>query len=129
MTPASLFDHRPDPELGEALRRVLDAGDDAEFARRVVAAAEPLLAIGARSENWWDVLSAWARPAMAAALTLAAVATGWLVWASGKSEQEITLEDALRPPNETDVPAALVVGFSPPDLDLILAASLENRSR
>lgn len=127
MTPASLFDHRPDPELGQALRRVLDAGDQGEFIRRVLGAAEPLFGIETGGGNWWDVLSAWARPAVAAALTLAAAATFWLVRASSGNGQEITLEDALRPANETDVPAALVVGLSPPDLDVILAASLESR--
>ncbi|GBD31604.1 MAG: hypothetical protein KatS3mg081_1314 [Gemmatimonadales bacterium] len=127
MTPTSPFDHRPDPELGEALRRILDAGDHAEFTRKVVAAAEPLWGIRTGAENWWDVLSAWARPAVAAALALAAAATVWLVAASGGSEPEVTLEDALRPADETDLPAVLVVGPSPPDLDLILAASLESR--
>ncbi len=127
MTPASPFDHRPDSELGEALRRVLDAGDHAEFIQRVVGAAGPLFGIGAGEENWWDVLSAWARPAVAVALALATAATLWLVRASSGNGQEITLEDALRPANETDVPSALVVGLSPPDLDFILAASLESR--
>jgi hypothetical protein len=127
MKPTSPFDHRPDLELGEALRRVLDAGDHADFARRVVAAAEPLFGTAGAGESWWDVLSAWARPAVAAALALAAAATLWLVAASGGNETEVTLEDALRPADETDAAAVLVVGLNPPDLDLILAASLESR--
>jgi hypothetical protein len=64
---------------------------------------------------------------VAAALALAAAATLWLLSASGGKEPEITLEDVLRPADETDVTAVLVVGLTPPDLDLILAASLGSR--
>lgn len=127
MTSPSPFDHRPDRELGEALRRALDAGDEAGFVGRVVAAAESVLAGRSALETWWGVLSAWARPGLAAALLLLVAATLWLVSASTRGEAEVTLEDALRPADETEASAVLVVGLTPPELDVILAASLEER--
>ena len=75
------FDHQPDPVLGEALRELLSEGgsggtqDDAAFASRVLAQ------VGAGpAESWWDVLSEWARPGLAAAVLLL-LATG--VWLAG----------------------------------------------
>lgn len=127
MTSPSPFDHRPDRELGAALRRALDAGDDAAFVRQVVAAADSLLAGRIAADTWWGVLSAWARPSVAAALALLVAATLWLLSASAQGEAEVTLEDALRPADETDASALLVVGLTPPELDAILAASLEGR--
>lgn len=70
------FDHRPDPVLGEALRDALSAGDDAEFARRVMARVPQVIA----AESWWDVLGGWARPGVAAA---AAVLVAVALWMAG----------------------------------------------
>lgn len=59
------FDHTPDLALGDALRDVLATGDDAAFARRVMAQL-------GTADAWWQVLGAWARPGLVAALLLVA---------------------------------------------------------
>lgn len=63
------FDHRPDPELGVALRSALEPGDQAAFVARVLA-----LAGEARASSWDGVLARWARVGVAAALLIAAAA-------------------------------------------------------
>src|SRR5437773_11357787 len=65
--PMTPFDHRPDTRLGEALRAALDAGDQAAFVARVLAAA-------ARPARTGGVLAAWARRGLAAAMAAAALA-------------------------------------------------------
>ena len=67
MTVHSPFDHAPDPAFGEALREVLEVGDDAAFVRAVLERTRV-------AEPWWEVLGDWARPGVAAALL--AVAAG-----------------------------------------------------
>ena len=68
----SPFFHGPDAELGAALRRALDAPDEAAFVARVRGAL-----VTARPRTW-DVLEQWAgRGLMAAAL--AALAAGMVV--------------------------------------------------
>lgn len=127
MTTPSAFDHRPDAELGEALRSALAAGDDAAFARRVVAAAEAVYGGGSAPGDWWDVLSTWARPAVAAALALAVAATFSLATASSRLDRDITLEEAFRPAGEAAEAVMLVAELTPPDLDRLLAVALENQ--
>ncbi|HET8713636.1 MAG TPA: hypothetical protein VFM23_08165, partial [Gemmatimonadales bacterium] len=58
------FDHRPDPELGAALRAALDPPDDqAAFVARVMAQYEN--ALERSSVAPFDVLASWARPGIA----------------------------------------------------------------
>jgi len=124
MSRPSLFDHRPDPELGAALREALQAeGDDAAFAHRVLAR------IGGATANggaWWDVLGRWALPGVAAALVMVTAATFWL---SGRQvEPEVTagaLEDTMRRSGEAVTPLVLLAASRPPDLDVVLASVLE----
>jgi hypothetical protein len=73
MTPSLSFDHRPDPELGAALRAALDGEDQAAFVARVLARAEhgPLPRADAPT---WDVLAGWARLGIVAAAAAALVA-------------------------------------------------------
>jgi hypothetical protein len=68
------FDHRPDSELGDALREMLSAPDDAAFVRRVMDHVPPVIA----RETWWEILGAWARPGVAAAVAVLAAATVWM---------------------------------------------------
>lgn len=127
MTSPSPFDHRPDTRLGQALREALTVGDDVTFVRRVLAAAERAFGAGPIREDWWDVLTAWARPGVAAAAALALVATLWIALASSQGSRDVTLEDVLRPAAESDAAGMLVAGAVPPDLDQLLAVAFRER--
>ncbi|MBI3982643.1 MAG: hypothetical protein HY337_07005 [Gemmatimonadetes bacterium] len=116
---ASPFDHRPDPEVGAALRELLSSGDDAAFAERVTAAATTVLGREMAS-GWWEVLGAWARPGVAAAVALAASATLWLAVASVPADSDVTIEDALRRTGETVATPVLVAATSEPDLERLM---------
>lgn len=115
----SAFDHRPDPELGAALQELLASPDDAAFARRVVAAA------GA-APAWFEVLGAWVRPGVAAALLLTALAGFLLGRGVRRPEAAAAAFDEPVPElSNGDNLAALFGAPRPPDLDLVLAASRE----
>jgi hypothetical protein len=68
------FDHRPDPLVGEALREVFTAPDDAAFVRRVMGQVPQTIVY----ESWWEVLGEWARPGLAAAIAVFVAGTMWL---------------------------------------------------
>ncbi len=122
MTTPSPFDHRPDPELGAALRAVLSGGDDRAFAQRVVAAAEGQL--GARPADWVDQLVRWARPGLAAALVLMA---GAAIWLGGQRTAESgNLADPLRMADDGLAVPALLASTTDPDVDVVLAVALGN---
>ena len=119
MKPTSPFDHEPDRELGRALRTLLSSRDDAAFTERVLAVT-PWPQVGAT--DWWEELSAWARPGLAAAVLLAAMAGFWMGRSTGGATQ-LGLEEALLPV----VPAAaLDTVNAPPDNDAVLTASFGN---
>lgn len=122
MTTPSPFDHRPDPELGTALREVLAGADDARFARRVLAAAGTQLGPAA---GWVDVLTRWARPGLAAALALVAGVTFWLTTQSPPANGA-ALADPLRVSDEGLAVPALFASTSDPDVDVVLAVALGN---
>lgn len=126
MTHMSPFDHRPDPVLGTALREVLRTPDDAAFARRVLAAAEPLL--GAERGEWWEVLERWLRPELAAAsLAFLAGAVLWFGVLSGSDNGVATLGDPLRGTIEERLPVpALLAGSDDLSMDEILAVAMGN---
>ncbi len=71
------FGEERDEPLGRLLREGLDPGDGPAFVRRVLAALPA-------NRSSWEVLAAWARPRIAAALLLAAL----LGWALGLATQE-----------------------------------------
>ena len=104
------FDHRPDPLLGDALRRAIDPGDDgAAFVARVLARAESLRAV-----TWDAVLARWARAGVAAAV-LIALAGGYLVGrATAVQTGRPTVTDVLMAPPahpvEVEVVLASVIG-------------------
>jgi hypothetical protein len=119
---SSPFDHRPHPELGALLREALAADGEPAFAARVLAAAQQRSAHGA---PWWQVLGAWARPGVAAALVLLAGATIWLTNASSRNEADTTLEEVLLATAEAVAPPFFTATMAPPTFDVVLASSFE----
>jgi hypothetical protein len=130
MSGTSPFDHRPDPELGDALQSALSAYDEAGFVRRVVAAADADL--GAGTGPFWQVLGAWARPALVAALLVVAVAGFWLGATMQRAPVQpgngVALGDPLAAADSErlDVPVLLAGGESPPSLDAVMAVALDD---
>ncbi len=113
----SPFDHRPDPDMGEALRDVLTAPDDAAFVRRVLAR------VGAPPTSWWEVLDTWARPGIAAAIVLAAL-MGFLLGRSvGAGGQSAALDEPIQAVAEGVGVAALFTAARPPDVNAVLTAA------
>jgi hypothetical protein len=115
----SPFDHRQDPEIGDALRALLSSPDDLAFARRVeaaVAAVQGQMSLA----GWWEVLGTWARPGVAAALALAGGATLWLTLASLGPERDVTIEETLRRAGEDLAPAIVVAGATEVELDRVM---------
>ena len=104
------FDHRPDAELGELLREVLTAPDDAAFARRV----RDRIPQRAEAETWWDVLGEWARPGLAAAVAVLAAAS---IWLAGRQPTpgEVLTEETTVVPAETLSAGTLVASENLPD--------------
>lgn len=131
MSTTSPFDHRKDSELGDALRGALSADDDAQFAQRVVAASEAVFVGPGVPEPWWNVLTAWARPGLVAALVLVAAAAFWLgAWvnrgASGPVANGTILGDPLLADSDQLAVPVLLAGQSAPHVDEVLAVALGN---
>ncbi len=121
----SPFDHRQDKQLGEALRETLSASDESAFVQRVVDAAGELQGRIYSGDDWLDVLSAWARPGLAAAVvgSVAALAL-WTV--TPKPETDT----ALQPPDIAQVSEEIPEEFltsQPPMLNQVLAMGLGNQ--
>ena len=126
MSELSPFNHRPDAELGEAVRAALRTTDDEAFARRVMAAAEPLL--GSQGSEWWEVVVRWARPELAAAsLALLAGAAVWFGLMSSEGAPQSVLGDPLRGGVEERLPIpALLAESSELSMDEFLAVAMGN---
>jgi len=102
------FDHRPDPVLGDALRRALDPSDggSAAFVARVLARVDEV-----RAASWDAVLARWARVGVAAAM-LVALAAGYFVGratAPGAGRPSVA-EVLLAPASEPEIVLASVIG-------------------
>ncbi|KPJ92144.1 MAG: hypothetical protein AMS18_08010 [Gemmatimonas sp. SG8_17] len=122
----SPFDHRQDRELGETLRAVLSAEDDFSFVERVLARAGELQH-NVYGVEWWEVLSAWARPGLVAvAVVLIAGITIWFSGMSGSTESMVALGDPLLSAGESGLPSALFAASQPPDLNEVLALVMGN---
>jgi len=119
----SPFDHRQDIELGDALRAALSGSDEAAFVRRVVAAAE-LQQQQVTDGDWWEILNAWARPGLAAAVV--GIITATFLWWNGAGSQAET-QTALADPLQAavEIPAAFLASQAP-DLNEVLALELGN---
>ena len=120
----SPFDHRPDTELGDVLRKLLTPDGQDQFVRGVVAAADHVYGEAAPTRTL-SVLVEWARPGLVAAMLLIALAAfslGIFVGRTG-AVAEATLGDPLVP--DTDQPSvpALMAGQEEPDWDVVLTAA------
>ncbi|UCG86976.1 MAG: hypothetical protein JSW71_00030 [Gemmatimonadota bacterium] len=122
----SPFDHRPDRELGKALRTALSGQDEAAFVKRVMARVSELQEGGSIGLLWWEVLGAWARPGLAAAAL--GLVVGAMIWAASlrSGDQPATaLGDPLQSVGDTGMPAAFLATTQPPNLDNVLAIGFE----
>jgi hypothetical protein len=117
---ASPFDHRPDSELGKALKEILSGHDEEAFVRRVMAQAAEIQSGVTAGGDWWEVLSSWARHGLAAAaIGFMLAATIWLGLIGGGQETNAALGDPLQP-NDTQVIPAAFLAAQPPQLDQLL---------
>lgn len=124
MTDERMFDHRPDPDLGAALRRALESADQTAFVARVLARYDQALA--AATAPTWDVLARWSRRGLTAAVA-AAVLGGFLLGRDLRApDAPATLDAAIAP---VDVPGltALVTASGPPDASVVFASLVEQR--
>jgi len=120
----SPFDHRQDRELGDALRAALSGQNEDAFVQSVLAKAALFQAGGGESGDWWDVLSDWARPGLAAAaIGLAAAAVFWWTGLGDSANPVMFLDDPLQA--SAEIPAAFLTA-QPPDLNEVLALELGN---
>lgn len=126
MNDERMFDHRPDPELGAALRRALDPSrdDHAAFVARVMARYDGALA--AATVPTWEVLAAWARRGIAAAVA-AAVLAGFLVARSLQTPELPETFDAAMAPASGPGLTALINATDPPDASVVFASLVEQR--
>jgi hypothetical protein len=116
------FDHRPDPELGAALRAALDPQDDhSAFVARVMAQYDN--ALERSSVAMFDVLASWFRPGMVAAA--AALVLGFLFGRSVLQPSDPASIDAALAPLEGPGLAALVTAQDPPDASVVFTSLVE----
>jgi len=112
----SPFTRGPDPALGAALRRALDAGDDRPFVARVLAA------LPAPRPRTWEVLAAWAQRGLVAAAAAALVA-GLMLARAGERPAAVELDEAFAAAVAAGgAPAELALN-DPPDPSVALATS------
>lgn len=116
------FDHRPDPELGAALRAALDPGDDhSAFVARVMGQYDH--ALEQSSVAMFDVLASWFRPGMVAAA--AALVLGMLFGRALFQPSDSASIDAALAPVEGPGLAALVTAQDPPDASVVFTSLVE----
>lgn len=120
------FDHRPDAELGAALRRALDPprGNQAAFVARVLARYDGALA--AATVPTWEVLAQWSRRGLAAAAA-AAVLVGFLLGRALQTREPLETFDAAMAPVSGPGLTALVTASDPPDASVVFASLVEQR--
>ena len=122
MTEQPSFDHRPDPELGAALRAALEPRDDhAAFVARVLAQYDS--ALDRSSVATFDVLASWFRPGMVAAV--AALVLGILFGRIVFQTPAPDSIDAAMAPVEGPGLAALVTAPDPPDASVVFTSLVE----
>src|SRR6267378_3023761 len=132
MNDSQMFDHRPDPELGAALRAALEPRQESAFVARVMAGYDE--ALRRATVPTWDVLASWFRPgvAAAAAALLAGFLIGRTVLFAGASGGAAPVSmDAAIASAAVGGPgrgvAALVTAPSPPDPSIVFTSLVEQR--
>ena len=122
MTESPSFDHRPDPELGAALRAALEPADDQSvFLARVMAQYDNALARS--SVATFDVLASWFRPGIVAAA--AVLVLGILFGRTILDRTRPESIDAALAPVEGPGLAALVTAEDPPDPSVVFTSLVE----
>jgi len=122
MTESPSFDHRPDPELGAALRAALEPADDQSvFLARVMAQYDH--ALDRSSVAMFDVLASWFRPGIVAAA--AALVLGILFGRTILDRTRPESIDAALAPVEGPGLAALVTAEDPPDPSVVFTSLVE----
>lgn len=123
---SSPFDHRPQRDLGNALREALGPVDDQEFVDRVL---EDIRLIDLRRlrNDWLEVLGAWVRPGLAAAagLVVLALTTTMSMKSVAPGDDFTAIEDAVRAQTLETSTSELLAAPSPPQVDIILATSFD----
>jgi hypothetical protein len=123
MKDSQAFDHRPDPELGAALRAALEPKDDQQaFAARVMAQYER--ALDRATVPTLDVLASWFRPGIAAAA--AALLAGFLIGRAVLTPAPASIDAAMAPLEGPGL-AALVTAQDPPDASVVFASLVDQR--
>jgi hypothetical protein len=124
MADERMFDHRPDPELGAALRRALEPADQTGFVARVLARYDQALAEA--TVPTWELLARWSRRGLAAAAA-AAVLGGFLLGRELRTpDAPATLDAAIAPVDGPGL-TALVTASGPPDASVVFASLVEQR--
>lgn len=124
MADERMFDHRPDPELGAALRRALEPADQVAFVARVLARYDQALAQA--TVPAWELLARWSRRGLAAAAA-AAVLGGFLLGRElSAPDAQATLDAAIAPVDGPGL-TALVTASGPPDASVVFASLVEQR--
>ena len=121
------FDHRPDPELGPALRAALEPhGDQSAFVARVMSQYQD--ALDRATIPALDVLASWSRPgiAVAAAALIAGFLLGRSVLMPAPTPTAASFETAMAPAEGPGL-AALVSAQDPPDASVVFASLVDQR--
>ncbi len=123
---SSPFDHRPQRDLGNALREALGPVDDREFVERVL---EDLRLIDLRRfrSDWLEVLGMWVRPGLtaAAALVVFALAMMLSMRPVGPGDDVRAMDDAVRAQTLQTDTSVLLAAPSPPHVAIILATNFD----
>lgn len=119
-----LFDHRPDPQLGDALRAALEPENHAAFVARVMANYDR--ALEQATVPTWEVLASWFRPGVAVAVALIAGFVFGQAILTPAPPDTASLETAMAPAEGPGL-AALVTAADPPDASVVFTSLVEQR--
>ena len=121
------FDHRPDPELGAALRAALDpSGDQRAFVAAVMSRYDA--ALERSTVPTWEVLASWSGRGVAlaaAAALLTGILLGRAALTPARAPDATTSMNAAIAPSERAGLTALVTAADPPDASVVLTSLVE----